>query len=153
VLSREPAHSSAQSETADPGVRHVAGRRGQPVRLGGHIECSQQGTALNPRTSTLRVDTDRTHGGQVDHQPALGHRQPDHAVPTAADPDLQTLATGLGNRDHDVASLPATSNQCRTAVHHRVPHPARLVEPLVARHQELCLPHDLSSSIGRLLGD
>ena len=84
VLAGEPTHAAAQGETTNA-VCDVAGRRGQAMRLGGRIESPQQGAALNPRSSAIRVDADRTHRGQIDHQPALWHRQPDDAVSTAAD--------------------------------------------------------------------
>ena len=140
VLAGEPAHAATQGETADPGVRDVAGRRGQAVRLGGRVERPQQGAALHPRASALHVDAHRTHRRQVDHQPALGHRQPDHAVSTAADPDLQPLVAGLLRSRPRRRGAPGSGRPARDGGPPSRSTPPRLVVPLVACHQELRSP-------------
>src|SRR6185437_16360982 len=45
----KPAHAPTEGQAADPGVRDVAGRGGQPERLGGSIEGAEQRAALYPR--------------------------------------------------------------------------------------------------------
>ena len=127
MFAGEPAHAAAQRQSAHTCVRDVARGGGQVVRLGGRIECTEEGSALDPCPPTLRVDTDRAHRGQVDHQATLGHRQPDDTVATAADADLQTLLPSQRHGAHDVLGVAAADDQRRPTIHHGVPHRARLL--------------------------
>ena len=94
VLPGEPAHAAAEGEPADPGVRDVAGRGGEPMRLRGLVEGAEQRAALDPRPASVRIDPHGGHRGEVDHQTAVRHRQAEHAVAAAAHADLEVLLAG-----------------------------------------------------------
>src|SRR5205807_9630479 len=133
----EPTHAAAEGEAADAGVRHVSGRGGQTVALRLDVERAEQRTTLHPGAAAGRVHLDTAHHGQVDHDPAVRHREAEHAVPAAAHADLQVeIARGTHRGDH-VPDAGAPDDHPGTPVDHRVPHGASLVVLRVARHQHV----------------
>jgi hypothetical protein len=122
VLAGHPPHPAAEREAADAGVGDVAGGGGQPVPLGLGVERAEQRPALHRRAPAGRVDADRGHRGEVDHQAVVGDPEADHAVPAAPHADLQVqVAGGAHGRDH-VADAGAAHDHPRAVVDHGVPH-------------------------------
>ena len=115
VLAGEPAHAAAQGQPTHTRVRDVAGRGGHLVRLGRRIERTEQSTSLDPCSPVIRVDAHAAHRGQVDHQTALGNRQPDDAVPAAANPDLQALLPRQSDSTYDVLRSPGSGRPAQDA--------------------------------------
>jgi hypothetical protein len=63
--------------------------------------------------------------GEVDHESAVGDRQAGHAVPAAADRDLDRLLTAGAHRIHDVQDGAAPGDERGTLVDQAVVHPGR----------------------------
>ena len=76
--------------------------------------------------------------------PPSGTASPTTLWPPQRTPISRPSSPGRAIAATTSSGFPAAGDQRRTAVDHRVPHPARLVVPLVARNQELGLRHDLS---------
>jgi hypothetical protein len=133
----QPAHAAAQGEAADPGVGDVAGRGGQPVGLGGPVQVAQQRAATHPGATPVRVDPDRPHRRQVQHQPAVGHRDAQDAVAAAPHPQLQPQRPAQAHRGGDVGGAGAAGDDRRAPVDHRVPHLPRGVVAVLVGQQDL----------------
>ena len=97
----------------------------------------QQRAALDPGAAALRVDPDRVHRRQVDHQPAVGHRQPDDAVAAALHADLQAGLAAEPDGGHDVVGRRAARDQRRPPVDDGVPDLAMRVVTVVAGPDQL----------------
>jgi hypothetical protein len=112
-----------------------------PMLHRGAIERAEQRTAPHPRAPALRIHADAAHRAQVDHQPAVGDAEAEHAVPAAAHADLELALAAVAHRLGDVVGARAAHDRPRPAVDHRVPHrPGLLVsghalgqEPVVDR--------------------
>jgi hypothetical protein len=136
VLPREPAHPAAEGESADPGVRDVACRGGQTVRLRGLVERAEERTALNPGAALLGIDADAAHRREVDHEPVLRNGEPQDGMPAAAHADLEIVVAGKPDRGCDVVAARAADDRPRAPVDHGVPDSARFVTSDAARHQQ-----------------
>ena len=88
-LSRKPPHSAAKGQPADACVRDVSSRRCKAVLLRGLIQVSKQRATTDPGLASDRVDANRAHGGQVDHDSAVRHGKAEHAVAAALHSDLE----------------------------------------------------------------
>jgi hypothetical protein len=82
-------NTSHRVRAAHAGVGHVASSRGQSVRHRGAIQGAEQRAALHPGATAFRVDADGAHRAEVDHQAAVRDAEAEHAVPAAANPDLE----------------------------------------------------------------
>ena len=133
---REPAHAAAERQPADAGVGDVARGRGQSMLHRGAIQRAEQRAALHPCATALGIDADAAHRSQVDHQPAVGDAQPEHAVPSAAHADLEVALAAVPDRLGHVVRVRAAHDRARPAVDHRVPHRPCLVVPRGAVLQE-----------------
>ena len=117
----QPAHPAAQRQTAHSGVTDDPGRHRESVLLGGRVEVAQQGTALHPSTSALRIDPDAVHPSQVDDQAALAHRVPREAVSSTANGDLQIEVAAMADRRNHVANGRTRDDGGRSTVDIGVP--------------------------------
>jgi hypothetical protein len=79
------------------------------------------------------IEPDRLHQRQVDHQPAVAHRQPGDGVAAAPHGDLEIVIPGEADRRHDVVGAGAAGDEARAAVDGAVPDPPGLVVALLAR--------------------
>jgi hypothetical protein len=59
--SGQPSHATAERQTANPGVRDIAGRSRQAERLRRPIEITQQGATLDPRPLAIWIYPNRVH--------------------------------------------------------------------------------------------
>src|SRR5262249_4994465 len=137
VLPGQPAHPAAESEPADAGVRHVPGRGGQPVRLGGPIEGTEQRATLDPSPLAYGVDPGLAHRCQVDHQTGLGHRETQARMPAAPDTNLEILLAPEADRGGDIVRAAAPHNHRWPTVDHRVPHRSCSVVAGISRLEHL----------------
>ena len=131
VLAHEPADAAAQAEAADAGVAHDAARRCQPVRLCLVVDISPQGTALDERRALDRIDRDRAHRRQVDHDPAIAHRGAGHIVTPAANRDLEISVAGEAHRCGHIRGAAAPGDEPRPSVDGAVPHGSGVVVVVV----------------------
>jgi hypothetical protein len=137
VLARQPAHAAAEGEPGDPGVADHAGRGGQPVRLRRRVELGEEHAGLRPDGPPGRVDLDRLHGRQVDHQSAIAGGVAADAVPAAPHRERQPRSAGeLERRDH-IGGAGAAEDRRRPPVDYAVPEPAGRVVGGLARPQDL----------------
>ena len=97
VLADEVADAAAQREAADPDRAGVAEADRQAVRGRrlGHLAGREPG--LRPGSAAFRIDLDRLHVAQVDHDAALGHAVAQSAVAAASNGELH--AGGPRQRD------------------------------------------------------
>jgi hypothetical protein len=102
VLADQEPDPAAQGQAADAHRGGVAEAGGQPVGAdGGGVGAGGQ-PGLGPGGAALRVEVQRGHLGQVEHDPALGHAVAGQAVAAAADGQLQP---GVGGQGHDLGDL------------------------------------------------
>jgi hypothetical protein len=103
VLADQVADAAAQGEAADADRGGVAEPGRQPVgaHLGGVGPGGQAG--LGPGGAPLGVEVEGGHGGQVQHDPAVGGAVAGEAVAAAADRQLQPAVAGQGDDLGDVA--------------------------------------------------
>ena len=132
----QPAQPAAQRVAGDPGGRDGAPGDGESVRPGRLVDVAPARAALCPGRRRRRVDVDRAHPGQIDHQAALGHRPAGDVVPAAAHRDLQPGVACMAHRRRDVVGVRTAGDQRGPAVDQPVVHPASGVIPLVAGCQE-----------------
>ena len=89
VLAHEVPEPAAERQPADAGVADDAARGGEPERLGGAVELAPEEPAGRPRGARRRIDPDRLHQREVDHQPAVADGVTGDGVPAAAHRDEQ----------------------------------------------------------------
>ena len=132
----QPAQTAAQRVAGDPGGRDGAPGDGESVHPGRVVDVAPARAALCPGRRSRRVDVDRAHPGQIDHQAALGHRPAGDVVPPAAHRDLQPGVARVAHRRRDVVGVRTAGDQRGPAVDQPVVHPASGVIALVAGCQQ-----------------
>ena len=80
---------------------------------------------LDPRDA-LRVNPDTAHVREVNHQPAIIHREPRDVVAAAAHRDAQFRLTPEIDRADDIGDIGAADDDRGMAVDHRVVDMTRL---------------------------
>ncbi len=118
---------------------NVPGRRCQPMCLGGSVDRTQQRAALYPRALLNRIHTNRTHRGQIDHQPVIRDPQADHAMPAATYADLEVEIAGRPNGCPHVGDSMAASDEAWSPVDHGVPYRARGVIARIPRGEHFAI--------------
>ena len=83
-LALEPAAAGAEREAGDAGRRGPAAGDGEAVLLRRGVELAPQHAGLHPGDLAHRVDVDALHRPDVDHQPAVGHREPGRRMASGA---------------------------------------------------------------------
>src|ERR1700730_10099655 len=103
------------------------------MQLGRSVERTEQRAALHPRTLLDRIDANRTHRREIDHQPVIRDAVADHAVSAATHADLEVESAGGPHRGPHVRDVAAASDQTGPPVDHRVPYRTRRVVARIAR--------------------
>ena len=98
-----------------------------------HPPASHKGRMLRLYYST---QIDVAHRGKIDHEPAVGDTDAEHAVAATAHADLQVALAAVADRLDHVIRARAAHDRPRPAVHHGVPHGPGLVVAGSAVHQE-----------------
>ena len=93
--------------------------------------------ALRHDPAPVRVDPDRVHRRQVEHEAAVAGREAGDAVPAAAYGEGQALAAGELHAAENVGHAAAANDQRRPLVVGAVPDRPRLVVRRVARPDQL----------------
>ena len=91
----QPAEPAAERESRNAGGGVDPERRRQAVRPASRaIELAQCRPALDPRASARRVDLDRLHRREIDHQPAIAERVAGDVMSAAANGEDQIVPPG-----------------------------------------------------------
>ena len=93
------------------------------------VELSEQRAALDARHLRLRVDLDRAHGRQVDHQAAIAAGLPREAVAAATHRRQQCVRGGELHRAPRICGAHAAHDERGLLVERRVPELAGRVVP------------------------
>jgi hypothetical protein len=96
------------------------------VQLGFPIDVAERGPGLGPSGARLRIHKHPPHSGEIDHQRAVGHRQPGDIVPTAPDRERDVVLAHKSQARDDVGSSDTVHNRRGTAVDHCVPYLTRI---------------------------
>ena len=109
------------------------------MRLGRSVERPQECAALDPGALLTRVDTNRTHRSEIDHQPIIWDSQAQHAVSTATDADLEVQVARRPNRCPHVRNAAAANHETWSPVDHGVPYRARRVIARVSGGEDVAV--------------
>ena len=85
VLPKQPAHATAERESADAGLRDDATGNGEPEDVGFAIQVAERCAALHPRRGTRRVYVNGPHSAQIDDEAVVAQRAAAYVVASAAD--------------------------------------------------------------------
>jgi hypothetical protein len=113
--------------------------RGEPELLSRAVEFCPEDAARRSCSSRRRVDSDRLHEREIDHQPAVAHGVAGDGVTTSAYRDEQVVLTGKAHSLYDVVSTRTAGDERRMPVDGAVPDAARFVVAFLVRPQE-CTP-------------
>src|SRR5215472_15267654 len=118
---------AAQRQPADPGVADDPAGGGEGERLRGSVELAPQNAARGPGGAGRRVNADRLHQGEVDHDPAVADGVTGHRVPAAADGDKEVALAREPDGGRHIVRAGATGDERRMAIDATVPDAAGLV--------------------------
>ena len=107
----------------------------QPLRLA--VELTQEHTGLHTSRSSLTVDLDPLHQGQIDHHATITDGQTRKAVPPASYRDEEAVHPRETHRGSDVGHPGAAHDQRRVSVDRSVPHLSVLLVAVVISTDEL----------------
>ena len=85
-------------ETRHAGAAHLSTGRGEPEALRFAIDIGPGGATLDARGGGVRIDDDRTHPGEIDHQPAIVDGVAGHVVAAAPNRQQEALIPGKVDR-------------------------------------------------------
>ena len=139
VLGGEVPYAAAEGEARDPGRADHAARRDQPMGLSRSVEIGPGGAAAGDREPRLRIDLDRPHPGEVDHQPVVDRAMPGGVVPAAPDRHLEVVGLGEGERRRHILRVDTARDRSRVAVDQQVEAGARPLVLAVPRIEKVPL--------------
>ena len=126
IVDREPqcprqmSNASAEGEPTDARGADDSDGNAQPVLMRGVEHVLEQRPASDPRQLRRRVDLDRVHLREIDHQPAVDAAQAAAVVAAAAHGDPEAVLDAVAQRRGDVRLVGAVRDRGRTLVDHRV---------------------------------
>jgi hypothetical protein len=133
MLAHQVPQAAAQSEPANAGLAHDPGGRRQAEPLRRPVELTQQRAAARPHRACSRVDLDRVHEREVDHQPVVAHGVPGDGVSAAAHRDGQIPFPRETDGLDDIVRARAPGDERRSPVDGAVPDAAGFVVAFLAR--------------------
>jgi hypothetical protein len=104
------------------------------------VKVRKGGARFDIRPACIRIHSDGSHGGEIDHQPFVADRVPGYVVTATSDGYQQAVIAGKGDRAHHIRHTCAPHDQPGLAVDHRVPDRACGVKSRIAWQQNLT-PH------------
>ena len=137
VLRGQVPDAAAQGEAADARRPHNASRSDEPVRLRCRVEVEPGRAAIGVRDPRVRVDLDRLHLREVDHETVVEHAVAGRVVATSTDSDLKLIRAREGEGSLDVGGAETAGDHRRTAVDERVEAAPRGVVAGVLRKDDL----------------
>ena len=127
VPARQVSDPAAEREPAHAGRGDDAARRGQAVLVGGVVERAPGRAALGARGLARRIDLDRLHADEVDHDRVVGGAESGDAVRPPAHRDGEASLAREVHRRHHIVDAGAADDDAWAPVDHGVVHPARVV--------------------------
>ena len=152
VLAHEVTEPAAQGQPADASVADDAAGGSEAVGLGGPVEFAPEHPAGCGGGLCLRVDANRLHVREVDHQPALAHRQAGDGVAAAADRHLEVVLAG---EPHSAQGMTDVVCQCEcvlagsTTIIFSAEEPQRVGQAAKAHHLRVVAVHLMVTSSRR----
>ena len=123
----EVPHTAAERQSADAGGADDPDGNRKPVLVCRLQHVLEKGPAADARHLRARVDLDRVHFGQVDHEPVVDRAEAATVVAAAPHCDPQPVLDAVAHgRDH-IRLVEAVGDRRRPLVDHRVVQRARLV--------------------------
>jgi hypothetical protein len=135
VLAHQPAETAAEGEPTDTGRGHDAARAREPVKLSLAVVVAPRRAALSPRAARARVDVDRPHGGQIDHETTVADGVARNVVSAAADGDLEAPLSAEANRRLDVGGAVTAGHEGRPPIDQAIVYTPRVVVSRIRRRQ------------------
>ncbi len=145
---RQVPDPAAEREAGDPGRRDDPAGRRQAERVRRGVEISPRGPTLGPRRARRRVDANAPHSREIDHNAFVAGPEPRHAVPAAADGQVESALAREGHRRDHVAGVHGANDHGRPSIDHRVVDLPRLLVPPVPGHDHVA-PHPLAQLVDR----
>jgi hypothetical protein len=133
VPPREVAVPAAERQPADAGRGDDPGRHGKIVRLRRCVDLAPDAATTDPYGAGLRIDRDRLHRREVDHDPVVDAAEAAPVVASAVHRERLIVLAREADRRRDVARVRAERKHRRTAVDHGVEERSRLVVARVVR--------------------
>ena len=127
VFAGQPAEAAAKRQAGDPGCRIDACRDREPKRLRGLVNIGERRPRIDPRPSRARVDVNRRHLREIDHQTPIADRITRDVMAAAPHRDQQTVVAGKIDGVNDVGRLSASNDKTGLPIDHRIPDDSRLV--------------------------
>ena len=111
VLAHEPTQTAAERQSGDPRRGdHAAGGR-QSVDVGRAVVFVPGHAGLRAHPPRRRIDMDAAHRREIDHEPALGCREPCDVVASAADRHLDASLAAEVDGVANVSGVRATRHE------------------------------------------
>src|SRR6267378_1887075 len=107
--------------------------------LGRSVERTQQCAALHPRALANRIDANRTHRSEVDHQARMRDRMADDAMSATPHADLEPEIAAGPNSCLHVRDIAAANDESWSPVDHRIPDGARGVVAGISRYEHVAI--------------
>jgi hypothetical protein len=127
ILSHQPTQTTSEGETGDPCFADGSGGDRKTKRLGCTVEVSEQSASVGPGRCVLSINTDGGHLGKVDHQTAIAHRVPAHAMTPSTHRDDKGMTLGETNSFNHISHKLAAGDERRPPIDHAIPHRPNLV--------------------------
>jgi hypothetical protein len=116
----QPADTTAERQTGDPGGRDHAARHGQPEDLGLPIDLSPGRAPLDAHRLVGRIDPDTVHVAQVEHQAAIDGAVTGDVVPTGTDRKQHAVLPSQVDAIDDVGFARAPDDETGSAIDREV---------------------------------
>jgi hypothetical protein len=104
VLAFQPAGSATERQAADARDRYPTPGRRQAVHLRRPVELAPGAAGAHPGSPCHRVDVDRLHRPDVDHEPVVVGRLPGHRVTAGAHGHREPVQSGSVEGESNVRS-------------------------------------------------
>src|SRR5215510_1933763 len=135
MFAYEPTESTAKCQSRHAGNGDESTRGGEAMRLERVVDFSPIAAGLDPHRSRRRINRDRLHPRQVDHESVVTHGVAANVVTRATNRNQQRLlARKIDNFDY-IRRVGALRNQRGPSIDHSVEHLARGIVLLVDGRQ------------------
>ena len=132
VLAVQVADSSAERESRDAGRGHDPAGRGETEGLGLVVDVAPRRSAFGASRAFRRIDAHAVHPRKIDHEPAVAHGVPGHAVAASANRYEKIVVAGERHRSDHVGGARTSYDERRVPVDHRVEDRAGAVVAVLA---------------------
>src|SRR5262249_38514146 len=137
VLAHEPSDAAAEGQPGDAGMADDAGRHREPEPLSRPVHIRPQAPGPGADRPCARIDLDGGHGRTAHAEPALAPRGAGPPVPPPAYRDGEVRVTRVADGRGNARRAVTARDDSGMPVDRPVPHPPRLLVPVVARGKGL----------------